>query len=178
MARLWVAARRRRHPLGTPGTCVSTVTVVEVIPLSEEELSELPAERSVCCESAVRQELPKMAHEHARTVRRAAFAPINNDHTDPRIQTCTGSGLRNGRGRAGVRSLAVHKFRSKRAREELHCNHWPIHAAFLALASQTIWFWCCPSQCMDDESAAREIQRPRAGGHGQPCMGSWTMPTV
>jgi hypothetical protein len=65
MARLWVAARRRRHPLGTPGTCVSTVTVVEVIPLSEEELSELP---SVCCESAVRQELPKMAHEHARKV--------------------------------------------------------------------------------------------------------------
>jgi hypothetical protein len=48
----------------TPG-CVSTVTVVEVIPLSEEELGELP---SVCCESAVRQELPKMAHEHARTV--------------------------------------------------------------------------------------------------------------
>ena len=55
-------------------------------------------------------------------------------------------------------SLAVHKLRSKRAREELHCDHWPIHEAFLALASQTIWFWCCPcSQCMDDEAAAREI---------------------
>ena len=69
-----------KAPPPTHGTCGSTVTVVEVIPpLVRKSSVSYP---SVCCESAVRQELPKMAHEHARSERRLSRRSINH-RTDP-----------------------------------------------------------------------------------------------
>ena len=76
-----------KAPPPTHGTCGSTVTVVEVIPpLVRKSSVSYP---SVCRESAVRQELPKMAHEHARSERRLSRRSINpTAPTQAQSKTC------------------------------------------------------------------------------------------